>query len=532
MTTNFETFARVLEQQAAAKGEETFVLFEGERISYAELDRRANRVAAALEARGVVRGAGVAIMMNNSPAWLDVFFATQKLGAYAVPINVALRGEGLGYIIDHSEAETLVVDADLLDAVVPIRGERAGLKRLIVNTSYLADSAAATALPGDPVTLAALAAEGSPAPRRRDLEAGGKAVLLYTSGTTGLPKAVVVQHGGFNWAGVTALAGAAYGPADILYTCLPLFHANALFLSVMQGLRCGLPVAIGRRFSASRFWDDLRKYDATTFNALGAMIPILLKQPPRPNDREHRVHVVFSAAAPKWAWEQFEERFGTKIWECYGAVDGGGFMLFNLGTGPKGSMGVPPPGVEAKVCLEDGSEAEPGEVGELIFKVDDPEARRVDYFKNEKASAAKIRDGWFHTGDLASRDENGWFFFADRATDSLRRRGENISSFEIEKIVNQHPSVLESGAYGVPSELGEDDVMLAVVKKTGMEVTPEELIAFCEQRMAKFMVPRYIDFRDALPKTETHRVQKAKLKKEGVTASTWDREKNAPSRPA
>ncbi|MBI5505901.1 MAG: AMP-binding protein [Deltaproteobacteria bacterium] len=532
MTNDFETFARVLEQQAVAKGDETFLLFEGECIGYAELDRRANRIAAALARRGVGQGSGVAIMMNNSPAWLEVFFGTQKLGAYAVPINVALRGEGLGYIIDHSEAATLVVDADLLDAVLPIRAERSGLSRLIVNTSYLVDPATAPPVPADAVTLADLAAEGSPEPRDRDLTPGGKAVLLYTSGTTGLPKAVVVQRGGFSWAGVTALAQAAYGPGEVLYTCLPLFHANALFLSVMQALRCALPIAIGRRFSASRFWDDLRRYDASTFNALGAMIPILLKQPPRPSDRQHRVHVVFSAAAPKWAWEQFEERFGTKIWEAYGAVDGGGFMLFNMGNGPKGSMGVPPPGVDARVFREDGTEAEPGEVGELVFKVDDPVARRVDYFKNEKASAAKIRDGWFHTGDLASRDDEGWFYFADRATDSLRRRGENISSFEIEKIVNQHPSVLESGAYGVPSELGEDDVMLAVVKKPGMEVTPQELVAFCEQRMAKFMVPRYIDFRDSLPKTETHRVQKANLKKEGVTATTWDREKTAPPRPA
>jgi len=202
-------------------------------------------------------------------------------------------------------------------------------------------------------------------------------------------------------------------------------------------------------------------------------------------------------------------------------------MLFNFGNGPKGSMGVAPPGTEARVMREDGSECPAREVGELVFKVDDPKARRVTYLKNKKASDAKIRDGWFHTGDLAWRDAEGFFYFADRKTDSIRRRGENISSFEVEKIVNQHPAVLESAALGVPSELGEDDVMVAVVRRPGAVLDPEELAGFCAERMAKFMVPRYIDFRDALPKTETHRVQKAVLKQAGVTATTWDREAGA-----
>jgi len=516
------TFGQLLETRAQEKGGEPFLLFDDERISHADLDGRANSIANGLQALGLGAGSGVAIIMGNSPTWLAAFFAVQKLGGYAVPVNIALKGDGLAYVLDHSEVAAVVIDAGLLNVLLPLRKRLSRLRHVIVDAG---EPPSATAIPDDMVPVERLLATSAHrAPTEVDRNA--RAVLLYTSGTTGLPKAVVMRHGGFNFAGLGMFAMLGFQPGDILYTCLPLFHANALFLTTMQGLYSGYPVALGRRFSASRFWDDLRRYGGTTFNALGAMIPILLKQPPRPDDRDNPVRLVFSAATPAWAWEEFEKRFDVTIWEGYGAVDGGGFMLFNFGNAPKGSMGTPPPGTEARVFREDGSECEAGEVGELVFKVDDPEARKVTYLKNKEASDAKIRHGWFHTGDLAWQDAQGFFYFADRKTDSIRRRGENISSFEVEKIVNQHPAVLESAAFGVPSELGEDDVMVAVVLQPGASLDAEELVGFCEERMARFMVPRYIEFRDQIPKTETHRVQKAELKKAGVGSHTWDREKN------
>ncbi len=514
-------FAELLETRAEEKGEETFLMFGDERISHAELDRRANRIANGLLGLGIGPGAGVAIMMGNSPTWLATFFATQKLGAYAVPVNVALRGEGLAYVIDHSEVQAVVIGAELLDALLPLRAGLKHARHVVVDRE---DAPAGTSVPAGMLPIEQLASASAERPAARPAP-DTTAVLLYTSGTTGLPKAVVMRHGTFSFAGLTVFAQLGYRAGDILYTCLPLFHANALFLTTMQGLYSGYPVALGRRFSASRFWDEIRRYGATSFNALGAMIPILLKQPPRPDDRDNPVRLVFSAATPAWAWEEFEKRFDVTIWEGYGAVDGGGFMLFNFGNGPKGSMGLPPPGTEARVFRDDGSECETAEVGELVFKVDDPTARKVTYLKNAQASDAKIRDGWFYTGDLAWRDPQGFFYFADRKTDSIRRRGENISSFEVEKIINQHPAVLESAAFGVPSELGEDDVMVVVACKANAQVAPEELVAFCTERMAKFMVPRYLEFCDSIPKTETHRVQKQLLKRTGVTAKTWDREK-------
>ncbi len=217
-----------------------------------------------------------------------------------------------------------------------------------------------------------------------------------------------------------------YQPDDVLYTCLPLFHANALFLSTQRALVAGLPLALSGRFSASRFWDEVRRYGATTFNALGAMMPILMKQPERDNDRDNKVRVVSSAACPASVWEPFEKRFGVRIFEGYGAVDGAGFGIGNPGTSPKGSIGKPTTPI--RIVDDDGKDVAVGEPGELLFKIDDARLRRVEYYKDKEATRAKIRDGWLHTGDLVYADEDGNLFFADRKTDSMRRRGENISS--------------------------------------------------------------------------------------------------------
>jgi crotonobetaine/carnitine-CoA ligase len=260
----------------------------------------------------------------------------------------------------------------------------------------------------------------------------------------------------------------------------------------------------------------------TIFNGLGAMLPILMKQPERPDDADNPVRVVFSAACPASVWEEFERRFAVQIIEGYAAVDGGGFMTINFGQSPKGSIGTPMNPI--RIIDDEGDDVPVGSPGELLFQVDDPEARRVEYYKNPDASDSRIRDGWFHTGDLVTADEGNNLYFVDRKTDSLRRRGENISSWEVEREINRHDAVLESAVFGVPSELGEDDVMAVVVPKDGRELSPEELITHCEGLMAGFMVPRYVEIRDSLPKTETHRVQKAQLKSAGVGPATWDRE--------
>jgi len=515
------TIAAVIEAQAHLLGEKPYLLFEERVVSFAQLNRQVNRVANGLAKLGVGAGVGMSIMMPNAPEWLFVFFATQKLGAYAVPVNVALRGEGLRHVVDHSDSSILVCHPEYVDAIQEVRGSLPKLQHIVIDTT---EAGPGYQPPEGWLRLSEVmdASEEDPC---ATVQQGAISGLMYTSGTTGAPKGVVQRYRPVAPAGA-GLGGGFYEPDEVLYTCLPLFHANALFLSAQRALVAGLTIALSRRFSASRFWDEIRRYNATTFNALGAMIPILMKQPERENDRDNRVRIVLSAACPASVWEAFEQRFGVRLVEAYGAVDGAGFGISNPGTSPKGSIGKPTTPI--RIVDDDNNDVPVGEPGELLFRIDDPQLQRVEYYKNAEATDAKIRDGWLHTGDLVYADAEGNIFFADRKTDSMRRRGENISSWEVEREINAHPAVLESGAFGVPSELGEDDVMVVVVLKEGQTLSPEELIAHCEKRMAKFMVPRYLEFRDELPKTGTHRVQKSLLKQQGVTASTWDRERATP----
>ncbi len=511
------TLPEVLESQAKEIGDKPFLYFEDRTLDFAELNRQVNRAANGLATLGVKAGVGVSIMMPNSPEWIVVYCATQKLSSYVVPVNIALKGEGLRHVIDHSDSSILVCHPDYLEAIQAIEGSLAKLEKIVVNDTETPEG---WEPPEGWLALSRLmdASDENPAV---EVDPEAIAALMYTSGTTGAPKGVVNRYKSGNM-GAIRLLGAMMQPDEVAYTCLPLFHANALFLSTVRSLVLGLPLALSRRFSASRFWDEIRRHDVTTFNALGAMIPILMKQPERDSDRDNKVRVVFSAACPASVWAEFEDRFGLRLVEAYAAVDGGGFMVMNLGNGPRGSFGKPTDPI--RIVDDDGNDMPVGQPGELLFQVDDMQRRKVEYYKNEEASSAKIQDGWLYTGDLVYADEDGNLYFVDRKTDSLRRRGENISSWEVEREIDAHPAVLESAVLGVPSELGEHDVMAVVVLKEGQSLSAEALIRHCEKRMAKFMVPRYVEFRGELPKTGTHRVQKGVLKREGVGPNTWDRE--------
>ena len=539
-------FAEVVKKKAEKVGDKVFLTFirdfdKGidEKYTYRDMHIQSNRFTNGLMKLGLKSGEGISMYQINSPEFLFALFGAWKMGCYVVLVNTGLRGDGLQFIIDHSDSKILVTHWTLLDNYLNIKDQLPKIKHVIVDMNEAPED---FKLPDGIISLQEVM-EAPDDDVEVKIDPNNMAILIYTSGTTGLPKATTFFYGrNLSGASLTYSALIAYGlgrPGDTFYTCLPLFHGNALQLTTMPGYMAEFPVILSKRFSASRFWDIIRKYGVTNFNLLGSMPQYLLKQPKRPNDKDNKVWRVNSAACPKELVRDFEERFGVKLYEGYGAVDGGGF---SLGTGgapdaPVGSMGKPPANVTAEIMDDDGNILSPNEPGELVFlvKKEEKDQRKVTYYKNPEASASLIQEApdgklWFHTGDVATKDENGWFFFVDRKKDSIRRSGENIAAWSIERVINGHEKILESAAYGIKGfqvgeDYAEDEVMVAVVLKPGEMMTPEELLDFVQDKLAYFQIPRFIDFVDQLPKSEVHRIMKRFLKERGITETTYDREK-------
>ena len=542
------TFGDVMKTKAEKVGDKVFLTYVrdfdnglDEKYTYRDMYVQTNRLANGLLKLGIKQRDGISIFQINSPEYLFVLFSAFKMGCYCVLVNTGLKGEGLQYIIDHSDSNVLVIHWTLIDRYMKIKDQLPKVKHVIVDNN---EAPTDFELPEGALSLQSV----MDAPEdeiKVEIDPKDMSVLIYTSGTTGLPKATTFFYGkSFMGTTLAYLALIAYGmgrPGDTFFTCLPLFHGNALQLTTIPGYLAEFPVVLSKRFSASRFWDIIRKYEVTCFNLLGSMPQYLLKQPIRPNDKDNKVWRVNSAACPKELIVDFEERFNVKMYEGYGAVDGGSFSntlgTFGKKNPPVGTMGKPPDGVTAEIVDDGGNILEPNEVGELVFLIKKEEAKetQVNYYKDEKSSKERVQIGpdgksWFHTGDLATKDKDGWFFFVDRKKDSIRRKGENIAAFSVERAINQHEKVLESAAYGIKSsqvgeDYAEDEIMVAVVMKPGETISPEELIDFCQDKLASFQIPRFIEFVEALPKSEVHRIMKRFLKERGVSENTYDREK-------
>jgi len=514
------SWAELLEERAAQVPDKNFLLYKDEAITYREMDRNANRVADFLLENGGGRGKGIGIYMRNSPRYIDTFIGAQKIGMYVVTINPELKGEGLLYIINHSDIEFLLLDAELIDTYSPVAGQVRNVKHVMVNDI---EKEAEGITPPDGMLKLSRAYGMSPENPKIGYNPDDMCLIIYTSGTTGPPKGVVYRYRRSTVKRLSFISYMLLKESDVYYTCLALCHGNALLMTLTMTMAIKGTIALSRKFSASKFWEDIRRYDVTLFNTIGSIIPILMKQPPKETDSRNKVRFVLSAACPAEMWEAFEKRFGVTLYEGYGAVDGGGKGILNLGTAPVGSLGKPSGalGKNLRIVDENGRDVPVGIPGELIFKMEDRKSH-VEYYKNEEASRDKVRDGWLYTGDLVRKDEEGYLYFVGRNTESMRKGGENVSAYEVEHVIMKHPAVEEVAVYAVPSELAEDEIMAAVTVVKGKELLPKELNSFLSDKLAKYAIPRFIRIVDEFPKTNSHRIIKGELEKAGVTEDTYD----------
>ena len=516
------TIGGLLHSRASVVAEKPFLLTRDRSLSYGEFDALVDDTARAFRALGCAKGDHVCLMIANRVEFLAAWFGLARSGLVQVPINTAYKGEFLSYVIEHSQAQVLVVDRAFQVQLETVRPALQHLKHIIFVQDQSFGAAPDLGSPeihtwNDFLANAAAEMSEHPAVAPSDL-----ATIMYTSGTTGRSKGVLVPHAHSVTMGAEATHAFRITSQDVLYTCMPLFHGNAQWATVLNALSAGATVALGERFSASRFWDEVRAFGATEFNAIGSMLYMLQAQPASDRDRDHSVRAVFAAPAPVEIFYRFEHRFGVRLIEGYGLTETKNVAYNPYDARRPGSFGKPTETTILSILGLDGTELGPGETGEIAYRPTKPNILCYGYFRNPEATLEATRGLWWHTGDLGFRDVDGYFYFVDRAKDAVRRRGENISSFEIERVLLMHPKILDAAAIAARSDVIEDELMVVCVRKPGEDLSFEELFRYCDLRMPSFMVPRYYRFVVDLPRTPNNKIRKVELRNEGMTPDVWD----------
>jgi crotonobetaine/carnitine-CoA ligase len=505
----------MLEQQARRNGDHPLFKTGTATWTVAECREVAARSAGSLAAAGIQPGDRVALMCGNRAEFMELYLGCAWLGAIAVPINTASKGPQLNHILANSGARLLAIEAGLVPALGTL-----DLGGLAIDLVWVIDqSPGGISIACRHMALPPLGEAAAPGAVRP----GDTVAILYTSGTTGPAKGVCCPHAQYFWWGTNTSDILGIREGDVLVTTLPLFHTNALN-AFYQALLAGAQLVAEPRFSASGFWTSLVAHKATVTYVLGAMVPILMSKEPSPADRAHGTRVALAPGVPGHLQRPFTERFGIALVDGFGSTETNYVIGDDMSHQKPGWMGPVYKGFQARVVDQDDNDLPPGEAGELILRADEPFAFATGYFGMPEKTVEAWRNLWFHTGDRVIRDADGYFRFVDRLKDAIRRCGENISSFEVEQVLLSHPAIATAAAFPVPSELAEDEVMVAIVLRDGAGLTPTELMEFCQPRMAYFAVPRYVAFVAELPATENGKIQKYKLRERGVTPGTWDRE--------
>ncbi|ODU84045.1 MAG: ATP-dependent acyl-CoA ligase [Novosphingobium sp. SCN 63-17] len=511
------TIVSMLQRRCETAGDTPLLLIDGAVFCARDLADRAGRSAARLAQAGIEAGDRVALLCGNRLEFFDMLLGTIWLGAIAVPINRAARGAQLQHILANSGARLLVAEADVAQAMAYVPRSDLALDAIWVLPTRGEDALPETAGEWALRPVPQPGAPREPAPTGP----ADTAMIIYTSGTTGPSKGVCCPQAQFFWWGLNSIDVLEIEAADVLLTTLPLFHVNALG-TFFQALLSGSQLVVMDRFSASGFSAALTRHGATVTYLLGAMVSILLATPDQPDDAAHPVRRALAPGVPAQFHAAFAQRYGMTLIDGYGATESN----FVIGGGDPlpGCMGKVRPGYEAIVADEDDNPLPDGTPGELLLRAKHPHAFAAGYHEMPAQTAASWRNLWLHTGDRVWRDAEGRFYFMDRIKDAIRRRGENISAFEVEQVLLSHPDITIAAVYPVPSEHGEDEVMASLILRDGAALLPEAVLDFCQPRMTYFSVPRYLRFADALPTTENGKVQKFRLREMGITPDTWDRE--------
>lgn len=506
-----------LAAQSERHGDREALRVDGVPRTYAELLDDVLGLAGGLAAAGVGREDHVAIMMDTSHAAVDAWLASSVLGCTEVPINSKYRGDLLGYLLRDSESTVVICDdvhlPTLLD--IPLNATRA--RTVVVHSTGAGMPPEA---PAGLLDLEQLRASGGAVPAA---PGGSGLVVLYTSGTTGPSKGVMHSQAATLTLSRLVAEVLGYGSDDALLNFFPLYHMNARYTSLITALSVGARVQLDSRFSTSAFWSNVRSGGITAFNYLGSVLTMILSASAglsAEEARDHPLRKAYGSGAPRSAWEEFEQRFGVELYEAYGLTEAP-MVTLNVPSrrSPIGSAGTASELFEARVLDPGGAPAAPGEVGEIAVRPKVPDAFMLGYYRNDTATVAATRDLWFHTGDRGWLSEGGDLYFEERAKDAIRRRGENISAWEVESVLDRHPAIAESAVYGIRAEGSEEEVMAAIVP-AGAGTDLPAVIAECAPRLPAYAVPRYVRALAELPRTDTMKVRKAELRDEGITADT------------
>ena len=516
-TSEKNVVGRLLDEAAERNGNKPFLYFEDQKITYREIGERVNKVANGFIRMGLRKGGKVAILMENCPEFIYTWFALAKLGAIEVPINTAHKGNILEYLINYSDAEMLVISADLIPQVKAIENNLQNLKKVIVHGPAQEQAFERFSTESYQNLLNNPSASPQTDVRYDDLMA-----IMFTSGTTGPSKGVMITHNQAIFVASQYVDCLKVRDGDLSYLYIPLFHMASQFGFVIAALLSDGTCVLKKGFSATTFWDDIRKYSCTISGMFEAVLKILSKAPERDDDIKNPIRVFATAHLPADIHEPFEKRFGVRLVNVYGMTEGDCTVSATYEDIRVGSFGKPRGYFDARVFTPDDKELPPSQVGELVLRPLQPHIMFEGYYKMPEQTLETFKNLWWHTGDLAYKDEGGYFYFVGREKDMIRRGGENISALEVENAVESHPDVRECAAVAALSDIWGEEVKIVIVPREGKEIKPEELVAYCDERMAYFMVPRFIEFVENIPRTgATQRPVKGLLK--DITPATWDR---------